>query len=473
MTDLTDIWVCANCRSINNNRAKQCYQCRTPKERAAVDPSQVDATTKGALREIELPDYQPSRPFAFVASPLIIAVGIVQGLNTLFSSEDVAETVDETGATLIDLGAIGPLGIATFVVAALALVAFAAWLGRAVGAMPALGLGYPAATSVTAFLEVFIPGLNLMRIPAILRDVIRRLEPQEGRGDVLIYAAWIGLFGGLILPRVGIYLGLFGADTIEEGARTLIIVRFLSTLLVVFGAVTLVALIWWLEGRMAVRRERQLAGVPAPAPVPADQVRELALSLPTDREISFRPQPATAPPAPEPRRPAVAPVAPPPAPSAPAPPAAPAPDPVLTRSITAATGAASLPAEQPGSAPSPAFAAEVESSPPVAQAPVAHGAAASASPADRRPSEPATVPTGPHLRIEISADGRIVAMLGDEEPETVTADELREAAPALAEAGGRATIVGAHPAGSGDDVATALAAMFRAAGVPTTVEPQA
>ena len=37
-----DIWVCGNCRSVNNARAKQCYNCRTARHLAAVDPSQLE-----------------------------------------------------------------------------------------------------------------------------------------------------------------------------------------------------------------------------------------------------------------------------------------------------------------------------------------------------------------------------------------------------------------------------------------------
>lgn len=37
-----DIWVCGNCRSVNIARAKQCYNCRTSRELAAVDPSQLE-----------------------------------------------------------------------------------------------------------------------------------------------------------------------------------------------------------------------------------------------------------------------------------------------------------------------------------------------------------------------------------------------------------------------------------------------
>ena len=37
-----DPWVCGNCRSVNNARAKQCYNCRTARHLAAVDPSQLE-----------------------------------------------------------------------------------------------------------------------------------------------------------------------------------------------------------------------------------------------------------------------------------------------------------------------------------------------------------------------------------------------------------------------------------------------
>jgi hypothetical protein len=57
------------------------------------------------------------------------------------------------------------------------------------------------------------------------------------------------------------------------------------------------------------------------------------------------------------------------------------------------------------------------------------------------------------------------------EPEPVTLDELREAAPALAEAGGSVVVVPAGDAAAGVDAAAQVVTAFDAAGVPTTVEP--
>jgi len=39
-----DFWVCGDCRSINNAGARQCYNCRTPRDRAAVDNVLVSGT---------------------------------------------------------------------------------------------------------------------------------------------------------------------------------------------------------------------------------------------------------------------------------------------------------------------------------------------------------------------------------------------------------------------------------------------
>ena len=113
-----------------------------------------------------------------------------------------------------------------------------------------------------AFAENFLPGLNLFRVPAIVRDVIRRLEPESLRGEALIFAAWIGLLGGYLVPRLTGYLELFGAATLEEAVRRTLIVQSIATALVVVGATFLVALIWWIERRIARRRAAQLEAEP-------------------------------------------------------------------------------------------------------------------------------------------------------------------------------------------------------------------
>ena len=252
-----EFWVCGDCRSINNAGARQCYNCRTPRDRAAVDPSEIDPSTHGRLREIELPEFHASRWAAMLATVLILAVAVLQVVQFNLSAALINQILAGTEGTLEQLIYVGSVGILGFGVALLALITWALWLSRTVTSMPALGLGYPAANGMMAFVENFIPILNLSRVPAIVRDVVRRLEPKTGgdetmtRGEALVFAAWISIFGGYLVPRI---LGIFTSD-----ARTLVTISGIGTGLVVVGAIFLVVLIWWIEGRILRRREAQLA----------------------------------------------------------------------------------------------------------------------------------------------------------------------------------------------------------------------
>jgi hypothetical protein len=346
-----------------------------------------------------------------------------------------------------------------------------------------------------AFVENFLPGLNLFRVPAIVRDVMRRLEPESLRGEALVFAAWIGLLGGYLVPRFGASLGLFSSDTLEDAVRVTLIVQAVSTALVVVGATFLVALIWWIERRIEARRAAQLAGEPAPAAGVAGAAPGVATQdaaalgdprstaqLTSAGQAGTDPSGATAedPPIDEDR--IVEPVG-------------NIVEPVgsiasradtatfASRSITAATGAASAPPEMPaaeissaaaGSAearaadlpsteapappdsppvePSPAgelaasFAATelpVESSPEVARVeparpePLVEPAAVDAEGSAPEPSSAAVAGPQLHVRVE-SASSMIATVDGESEP--ITLEELRAAAEALARANGSAVI---------------------------------
>lgn len=281
-----DIWVCGQCRSVNNLRSKQCYHCRTPKDLAAVDPNAIEGTGHGQLREIALPEFHASRGEAMLASLLILLVAGLNVISTVVNTQvllALAKDPEAAADALTDLLSAGSIVLATIGVALLALTAWAYWLSRAVAAMPALGLGYPAANSMMAFVENFLPGLNLLRVPPIVRDIIRRLEPVEGsRGDALIFAAWIGLFGGFLLPRIAGWLNW--EQDLELAVRNALVINGISTGLVLVGAIFLVGLIWWIETRIARRRAEQLAG---------DAERTPAAASPRPRP---RPPPSRAPP---------------------------------------------------------------------------------------------------------------------------------------------------------------------------------
>ena len=375
-----DIWVCGQCRSVNKLRAKQCYNCRTPKDRAEVDPSAIEGTGHGQLREIALPEFRRSRGQAMLATVSILAVALIQVMiviattrvaNGLLAQIDLIQSDPESTVPAdfeaeftAKFASIATLGVVALGVGVVALVAWSYWLSRVVRAMPALGLGYPAANAFMAFVENFLPGFNLIRVPAIVRDVVRRLEPGhspgQGRGEALIFAAWIGLIGGFLFPRVWLVVDFFRADSIQDELRNAVIVDGVSIGLVLVGAIFLIALIWRIEGRISRRRAEQL-GELSPGP---------------DAEVALiAPRPSTPVGTPTPYDPMAAPFAPPrqtvatPEPVVPSAPFAPTPGasmPVsgpmvagplgavsatpttaelLHRPITAVTGAASIPTE--------------------------------------------------------------------------------------------------------------------------------
>jgi hypothetical protein len=433
-----EFWVCGQCRSINNAGAKQCYNCRTPKDRAAVDPAEIDPTTKGQVREIGLPDFRSSRWAALLASILILVVAVMQIVQWNLVATLGDQMLGGVDPTEDQLAYVSRVGILAFGIALLALIAWSLWLSRTVTSMPALGLGYPAASGLMAFVENFIPIFNLFRVPAIVRDVVHRLEPRSSRGEALIFAAWIGLVGGFIVPRV---LGFFVGDI-----RTAVAVSGIATGLMLVGAIFLVALIWWIEGRIAYRRAAQLAeGSSASATLPASVVATGVAPQVEPDVVSTRPAFAAAGASAEAaatgsNEPTIAPE---PA-TEPGPPAEPEPEPVAESSPVAVEPEAIVVAPEP----EPIVAAEPEG--------IETGAL------------PATAAGPPHLTIRVTPRGMITAEL-DGETEHVILDDLEAYGSALAKVDGTAAIVATTEDSMAALIARRAQRILEEAGVPVTV----
>ena len=409
MVGAEEIWVCANCRSVNKLRAKQCYNCRTPKERAAVDPSSEHIGS----RQVTLPEFHSSRPFAVVASVLILVIGTIQAINSLISAALVLRFAEGSTIAEDEIVSAGLFGLTTIGIGLIALTAWAFWLSKVVRVMPALGLGYPAANGLMAFIENFIPVLNLWRVPAIVRDVVVRLEPNESKGGALIFAAWIGLIAGYLLPRFGALLNGLSSETDEDFYRNGALINTVAAGLVLVGSVFLVALIWWIEGRI---RRRRAAGTQAAAATPTAPAATPAVQW---AGSTATPAPAATRTVPGPLGSMVV---------------GAGPDPVVSQPITAATGAAA-----PLAPPPP------EVSPPPTATPAA----------------------GPRLHLTVAADGSMTATL-DDVTEPISPKELRDAAAALARVDGSAVITVAD--GTPEAIAAAGKAlqMLTDAGVPAT-----
>jgi hypothetical protein len=271
------------------------------------------------------------------------------------------------------------------------------------------------------------------------------------RGESLIFAAWIGIFGGFLVPRV---LGFLTSDL-----DSVVTVTGIGTGLSVIGAVFLVVLIWWIEGRILKRRQEQLAAAgdasapgeaevvapvaePSATPVVPDvvQTRSAFAAAPS---LSASPvlleEPAMGPPAE-------------PVPDAPSP-AEPGPPQPLAAAVERPT--------EPARAP-----ARVEPAPAEAQ-PAPPGPAPDVA-STRDPAPPA-VPTGaPNLTIRVSSRGMMTAEM-DGQSEHVMLDDLGAYAEALSHVGGMATIVVPSDDGMPGLIAKRAQRILEDAGVTVTL----
>jgi len=462
MADGEPIWVCAVCHSVNKIGAKQCYKCRTPKEHASFDPLTEDIGS----RTITLPDFHPSRPYAIVATVLILVIGVLHAINSLIGVTIVLRVVEGDLLSDEELINFGVIGLATFGIALIALTGWAFWLSKAVRTMPALGLGYPAANGLMAFYENFIPVLNLWRVPAIVRDMVHRLEPGESRGTTLISLAWVGLIAGYLLPRFGGFINNIGSETLEGYVRNLVIIQILSLVLVLTGSVLLVVLIWWIEGRILRRQTALSEAGPEGLPAPTD-ARVVAAPGGVAWAVggagtNFETSAAAVPP------PAAA------VSTVPGPLGATfvgnEPGAKFNRPITALTGATSVIAATPPPADDEPLAADVSASAeavdPSMSKPFAPQPAPAAPPG---PAPDDAVSGGPRLELSIGQDGSMIATL-DGESEPISIKDLRDAAKVLARVEGTAVV----RVGGGTPEATSMAGqalrIFADAGVPATTE---
>jgi hypothetical protein len=250
----SNVWVCGACRSINQPREQRCYKCRTPRELAKVDPETLVVAGAGSAQPVVDPKavvgtYRSSADRAFAAQVLIVVTVIVTAAAKIVGADVVSRVIEgdiagaDANATLLAL-----LGGAGFVSAIIAVAAWSAWLSRVVDNIPALGLGWPNVTPSAAFIESFLPGVNLFRVPAIVRDVMTRLEGGP-RGDALIAAAWLGLVGGVIVPRFARYLANVVTLESEDTAATVgLLAGQVGLGLTIVGAIFLIVLIRQVEG---------------------------------------------------------------------------------------------------------------------------------------------------------------------------------------------------------------------------------
>jgi hypothetical protein len=253
------VWVCGSCRSINQPRTTRCYSCRTPRSVGEADPASmpVGGQVPAAPTAAAVGPFRSTARLALLAQVLVlvaIAVVAAAGLITFLVRMD-PEAVGPTFIVGIDMTLLLAVIQGLFVIAAL--VGFASWLSRVVANVPALGGGYTNVTPQMAFIENFIPVANLFRIPAILRDVMQRLE-AGGKGDALLIASWLAFVSAIFLPRLNIFVAFVSEDlaAVIEGAA---ILGLISVVLQALGGVFLVLLMGHVESVQAARAASTVA----------------------------------------------------------------------------------------------------------------------------------------------------------------------------------------------------------------------
>jgi hypothetical protein len=149
----------------------------------------------------------------------------------------------------------------------LALLAYAAWIRRAVDNLPALGLGFARVSPTWALFEPLIPGFNLYSIPARMAEVIEKLGGHL-YATALIGLAWIlVVVPAALLLYVARFTGFLGTGA--ELLRVTSIGAFIVFVFQAFALVLMLMVLWQVEKLLRAKAESVGVASAAPATVEA------------------------------------------------------------------------------------------------------------------------------------------------------------------------------------------------------------
>ena len=273
---MTDIWVCANCHSINRQRGKRCYKCGADQTTSATGEMSTLRQEQAIINRTVV-RYKPAAALGLAASFFLLgligvsAAGVIQSVELSRFLEAQLTTLETTGkideAAFAARGQDGNLlGLVNLAIVIPALLFFGAWLGRVVGNVPALGGGVPGTSPGRAFIKTLTPVANLWLVPGMIQDVLYRLDPRGG-GLFMVGIAWVGLVGSWIISfAAGWYFDLrltfdvLNAESIKEAVaaiRALLLPAFILDLvtlvMIAIGVVVLIMLMVRIERRSRAR----------------------------------------------------------------------------------------------------------------------------------------------------------------------------------------------------------------------------
>jgi hypothetical protein len=247
MKSAADIWICNVCRSINPLKSNRCYRCHTPIQIAAAKPEELSVHQQARVAHTEPVGTYRSTEFLAVLVTVGAVAFILAGLLALWTTYTVNELRVSDGRAAADALFDQRLLylIPAPVIGVLALLAYAAWIRRAVENLPALGLGFARVSPTFAFVEPLIPGFNLYSIPARIAEVIQKL------GGHLYATALIGLAWLLIVVPTAllVYVARF-TRFLGTGAELLRVTSIGALVVFVFAAIALalmLVVLWQVE----------------------------------------------------------------------------------------------------------------------------------------------------------------------------------------------------------------------------------
>lgn len=288
MTATTGPWVCGNCRSLNRDGDARCYSCRTPRA-LALDPDAREPSKPRSAGELPPAQqattarslgarYRSSGALALTAQlavMVVTATTLARTVLTVLAIKNIEGLGPDSTDDAIDaaLDQLTVLGLFTYVnigAWVLGLVAWGAWLARAVANVPALGGGWTAETPRFAFLSTLIPGGNLYWTASTMRQVIVGLSPKGKAGLGILSAWWLTLTPMLILllnvgplrllrniidAVISVVLLLLSGGDVTSILDATVLAEIVGAVLLVASAMLAVVLIQSIERLQAERRE--------------------------------------------------------------------------------------------------------------------------------------------------------------------------------------------------------------------------
>lgn len=283
---MTDVWVCAQCHSLNRQRSKRCYKCGADQATAATGEMATHRQEQAIMSRHVVP-YRPAGALGMAASFFLLGLAAVSIALVLESSRILSfamgqldllkktGTLDEVAFNDMATSA-ATLGLVRLAIILPTLLFFGAWLSRVVSNVPALGGGLPGTSPWRAFVSTLIPVVNLRTVPGTIQDVLYRVDPKAG-GFFMVAIAWVGLVGSWIVSVIAdryldlrITFDIRNARSLDEvisSARGLFnaafIIDLVTGVLIAIGALVLILVMIRIERRSRARdlEIRQAAGV--------------------------------------------------------------------------------------------------------------------------------------------------------------------------------------------------------------------